>query len=308
MNHWNDRSLNGCMLETELVATGHVVPTINFNDLPRQVDLRQWCSSIEDQKQTYSCTANAIVGALEYHQRRLGLPVTDLSRLFVYYNARKLANAQHVDCGSYIHHVMAAVLAYGVCEERIWPFHPDLCVTEPSQEAYANATQHQAVQYGRTPLGPSAIYTVASGIPVVFATYVPARFYYHATQHGVMPLPADQIEPMGSGHAMVLVGYDIDERVWIVRNSHGVQFGENGYTRIPFETLAAYSIPEHFWSIGAIDKAPGLEFSDQPMDVSDLDTPSHLRIDLTKSREKFRRQLENNVATASQRFRNSLRS
>ena len=38
--------------------------------LPVSVDLRQWCSPIEDQGDLGSCTANAGVGVLEYFQRR----------------------------------------------------------------------------------------------------------------------------------------------------------------------------------------------------------------------------------------------
>ena len=81
--------------------------------LPERVDLRAFCSPIEDQGQVGSCAANAVVGAMEYHMRRAEAPMTDLSRLFVYYNARALANKEGEDCGTYIHHVMASVLAHG---------------------------------------------------------------------------------------------------------------------------------------------------------------------------------------------------
>src|SRR4030067_718451 len=38
--------------------------------LPRTVDLREWCSPVEDQGSLGSCTANAGIGLLEYFQRR----------------------------------------------------------------------------------------------------------------------------------------------------------------------------------------------------------------------------------------------
>ena len=38
--------------------------------LPSKVDLRSWCSPIEDQGQLGSCTANATVGIVEYFERR----------------------------------------------------------------------------------------------------------------------------------------------------------------------------------------------------------------------------------------------
>ena len=38
--------------------------------LPASVDLRAWCSPVEDQKNLGSCTANAGVGVVEYFERR----------------------------------------------------------------------------------------------------------------------------------------------------------------------------------------------------------------------------------------------
>jgi len=54
------------------------------------VDLRKWCSPIEDQKSLGSCTANAAVGILEYYERRAFGTSLDASRLFVYKTTRNL--------------------------------------------------------------------------------------------------------------------------------------------------------------------------------------------------------------------------
>jgi C1A family cysteine protease len=51
--------------------------------LPASVDLRQWCSPIEDQGDLGSCTANAWVGVLEYYQRQAFGKHLDASRLFL---------------------------------------------------------------------------------------------------------------------------------------------------------------------------------------------------------------------------------
>ena len=303
---WNNNSLAGCLFEKTLQEADHVTGTVSENDLPMAVDLRPWCSDIEDQENTNSCTANAIVGALEFHQKRAGLAVTELSRLFVYYNARKLNNMESEDCGSYIHHVMAAVLAYGACEERVWPFDSNMCTVKPSDEAYANAKSFQAVQFARAPLGLAAFHAVAAGIPVVFATFIPPEYYQHAHQTGVMPGPNAEVVPE-MGHAMLLVGYDRNAGHWIVRNSHGTAFAQNGYMKIPFETIAAYSIPEHFWTIGAIDQAANLQRSSEPLDQTNLQTPSHLRVDLSQLRQTIRRELDSDLQSKAAGFRKRLR-
>jgi len=58
--------------------------------LPPVVDLRALCSPVENQGELGSCTANALVGSLEFLEKKAGHQVTDLSRLFVYYNERAL--------------------------------------------------------------------------------------------------------------------------------------------------------------------------------------------------------------------------
>ena len=58
----NSRPLNGCHFETDLVEAP--VATAGSSTIPERVDLRSYCSPVEDQGQTNSCTANAIVGAL----------------------------------------------------------------------------------------------------------------------------------------------------------------------------------------------------------------------------------------------------
>src|SRR3990172_1308024 len=52
--------------------------------IPATVDLRQWCSPIEDQGNIGSCTANAAAGMMEYYERRAFGKHLDASRLFLY--------------------------------------------------------------------------------------------------------------------------------------------------------------------------------------------------------------------------------
>ncbi len=254
------RRLDGCLLETRV--SNAPVLRAPLGNVPEKMDLRQYCSPVEDQGQSNSCTANAIVGSLEYHQRRQQSGGhTDLSRLFVYYNARQLANAQGEDCGSFIHHVMASVLAHGACDENIWPFDLSRVLQQPSQQAYKDAMNNEAIQYARTPLGQSALQAVGAGLPVVFGTYIPSRFYDEAAKTGLMPGPAERLDPPGGGHAMLIVGYDLPSKTWLVRNSWGPGWADGGYVRIPFDTLGAYSMPDHFWTVGAIEGRQGLSLS-----------------------------------------------
>ena len=304
------RRLDGCLFETRRSLAPTLVTPLG-NNVPQSVDLRQFCSPVEDQGQSNSCTANATVGALEYHQRRSGGQVTDISRLFVYYNARKMADAQGQDCGSFIHHAMAAVLANGACEEQVWPFDLGQVLSQPTQAAYQNAMQHEAVQYARTMLGTAVVQALAAQLPVVFGTYVPGRFYEEATKTGIMPPPAERLDPPGGGHAMLIVGYDLASKTWLIRNSWGANWAEQGYFRMPFATMEAYSSPDHFWAIGAIESKQGMGLSGpsphQSVQVIRDQAPADLREALAKLRGDLRSDLQSELDKQKADIRTRLR-
>lgn len=256
---WNGRPLNGCLFEETPVPAPGLTFSAGAADLPRRVDLRGFCTPVEDQGQTSSCVANAIVGALELHQRKAGLATTDLSRLFLYFNARSLSKKENEDCGTYINHGMAAVLAFGVCEERMWPFERAMVTTRPTDACFQNATKYEAVQFARTKCGQDAFGVLAQGLPIAFGIVLPNECYTVAAQTGTIPEPAtlpQQSQP--SGHAMLIVGYDMDEKVYFVRNSWGGGFGQSGYINIPFDVMERYARPDQFWTIGAIEQSPVL--------------------------------------------------
>lgn len=309
---WNNYSLNGCIFESKPSAA----PMLSTPEmsLPARVDLRIHCSPVENQLRTNSCVANAVVGALEFHQKKAGLPLTDLSRLFVYYNARSLSETEAQDSGSQIHHGMAAILAYGACEARLWPFQETKVTARPSEGCYKNATQFEAVQYARTPRGTSALTVLAQGLPVVFGIFAPGEYYEIAAKTGVMPQP-DQVNPSQppAGHAMLIVGYDLANKTYLVRNSWSEKWADNGYFRMPFETMDAWSRPEDFWTIGAIEQAAGFKLTGPSMVEAMQDigiTDDTLTIGgsgLDRLRKDLRSRLSSDLETAKRDFRSRLR-
>lgn len=305
----NGRPLNGCLFE----STPAPAPTLSLaapSDLPRRVDLRAHCSPVEDQGQTNSCVANAIVGALELHQRKAGMPPVDLSRLFLYYNARSLGKKEAEDCGSYIHHGMAAVLAFGVCEERMWPFEKAMVTAAPTEACFKNANSYEAIQFARTPRGEPAMAALAQGLPVAFGIVLPTECYRVAAQTGTVPNPDTiQVTSAPSGHAMLMVGYDMDEKVYFVRNSWGPGYGRDGYINIPFEVMDRHAHPDQFWTIGAIEQSPGLGMFGPSVQesvervISVVKTPDAL----DKMRGDLRGSLNSRLDTARAGFASRLR-
>ena len=150
---------------------GVVFDQQGFDD-PAFVALRE-AAPVEDQGPIGACAANAVVGALEYLQRRNALNHIDLSRLFVYYNARHLGECADVDSGTCLSHVLAGVLAHGACEETLWPNRPENVTVKPPKPCYENALRHQAIEFAMTPLGEAVMIAVSQELPVD----APAQLY-----------------------------------------------------------------------------------------------------------------------------------
>ena len=307
---WTTYRLDGCVLEKQPVPA----PELKAEDttLPPKMDLRPWCPPVEDQGPIGACAANAVVGALEYLQRREDMSHVDLSRLFVYYNARHLGDCADVDSGTCLSHVLASVLAHGACEERIWPNSPDKVTTKPSDECYRNAMRHQALEFAMTPLGNPAMLALARGLPVVFTTFMPREYYDAAAETGRAHFAGMSEGPDDVGHCMLLVGYDLGEECWIARNSWGENWGEGGDFRIPFSTLKSYALPEHFWVIGAISQRSDVGLVGPSMAKATAsitaNAPAQMSARLKAFRQSLRSDIKDRIETSPKGFRDRLRS
>ncbi len=70
-----------------LHARRHRIGRFTPQVLPPKVDLREHLTDVEEQVGS-SCVANAFAGAYEYLAKRSLGEAGDVSRLFIYYNAR----------------------------------------------------------------------------------------------------------------------------------------------------------------------------------------------------------------------------
>ncbi len=237
-------------------ATPAVAPRMAFGARGREakVDLRKWCSPVQDQQTIGSCNACAIVGALEFQMLKGGHTLTPLSALYVYYNGRKLAGMEREDAGLLCHHATAAIMAYGACEERLWPYNVDQFNREPPKECYTNSREFETTQYARLATPEEAKVALSEGMPIVFGFDIPRSYYTAAATTGQMP-PAGtyDLEPL-SGHAMLIVGFDDMKGMWLARNSWGESFGEKGYVWIPYSLASRYVWNDELWAIGSLEK------------------------------------------------------
>lgn len=217
--------------------------------LPDQVDLRQYCTPIEDQGDLGSCTGHAISGAMELLVKKNSGQTVQLSRLFIYYNERAKEGTVASDAGAQIRTGIKGVRAYGSCLESMWAYDITKFTCKPTPGAYLEGLKHRVSAYQRVVGLDAVLNSLASGLPVVFGFSVYESFESDAVaKTGVMPMPS-QTERCLGGHAVCAVGYDLAAKKLIVRNSWGTDWGQKGYFMMPFDIVTNKDLSDDFWSI-----------------------------------------------------------
>lgn len=216
------------------------------------VDLRNYCSSIEDQGNLGSCTGQAIAGAIELLNKRNNKQ-TDVSRLFIYYYERALINTINYDSGAYIRDGIKVTNKQGAPLESLWPYNIQRFRQRPTPNAINDASKRKVTLYERVLDHNGCLDALNNGYPVVIGFYVYASFMSpQVSRTGVMPYPNTKRERLLGGHAVLLVGYDKLRQVYIARNSWGPNWGANGYFYMPFQVIQNNGMSSDFWIIKSV--------------------------------------------------------
>jgi C1A family cysteine protease len=88
---------------------------------------------------------------------------------------------------------------------------------------------------------------LAEGYPIVFGISIYESFETRSVaKTGEVPMPRSS-ERMLGGHAVLAVGHNTLCKKFIVRNSWGPAWGQNGYFTLPFEYVE--KMADDFWTI-----------------------------------------------------------
>jgi len=242
------------------------------------VDLRQWCSPVEDQLNLGSCTANAGVGVVEYFERRAYGKHIEASRLFLYKATRNLMQVTG-DTGAWLRDTMGALVLCGVPAEKYWPYIVTNFDKEPGSFVYSLADNYETVKYFcHDPQGSDLPSTkVLSSVKKYLEAGIPSMFGFWGFQSfeasdnpGDIPCPCNG-ESAQWGHAVVVVGYDDNRKIkntkcnketkgaLLIRNSWGTSWGEKGYGWLPYDYVLN-RLALDFWSLLEMDWIDSGEF------------------------------------------------
>jgi C1A family cysteine protease len=241
----------------------YAAPLAKLRVLPTKVDLRRKCPRIYNQGQIGSCTANAIAAAIEFDRKKQKLSDFIPSRLFIYYNERRMEHSVPLDNGAQIRDGIKSVAKQGACPETEWTYDdtpadsttnlwpPDAKPAQkPPRSCYADAKKFRTVSYQRVDRMLAQFKgCLADGFPFVFGFTVYESFESReVASTGVLQMP-EHAEGVVGGHAVLAVGYDDKMQRFIVRNSWGRSWGQKGYFTMPYSYLLTDNLSDDFWTI-----------------------------------------------------------
>lgn len=245
-----------------LPHAGHKKYAITSRDeaLPLSVDHRSKCPPVYDQGELGSCSANATVASIQFEQAHHGIePNYVPSRLFQYFNTRLIEGTVNSDSGATIADAIKAVSIYGFCPEKKWPYNIRKFTKKPPKSLYDEAKGNAIPDIDYSSVNQSAYdlkCCLAAGNCVIFGFSVYESFESdEVAKTGVVSMPNPSSEEFMGGHAVLLVGYDDDKQHFIVRNSWGPNWGDNGYCYFPYSYLLDPNLADDFWCIKTINGA-----------------------------------------------------
>lgn len=209
----------------------------------KSVDLRQYFSPAKSQGAVGSCSTFAVVAMYEVAMNRLAAPgaaPADMSERFVFYHSN--VEKGRPEGGSNFYEQLEVLGKYGTCYESQCRYSGDNLTEPPSGAAAEEALNHRVLVAKQIPMRTKGskmeclkenhrLFTSAlsEGYPVGISLKVYNSLETIASPYVNVPDQNDILSGGEGGHAMVLAGYSESENCYIVKNSWGADYGDNGY-------------------------------------------------------------------------------
>lgn len=208
---------------------------------------------VYDQGAIGSCVSNSACACFRYEVAQM----TDKfdfepSRLFEYYNARKLQGWENEDSGAFIRDGFKSLNKFGLAKESLWPYKDTLeaLIKQPTANVYEDGLKSVAVKYASVEQNEQRIKeTLISGAAVSFGFNVYDSFFGSwSNSTGVMPIPK-KTESLQGGHAISCIGFSDSRKCFLIQNSWGLNWGIKGKFWMPYSFALNPAECDDFWCI-----------------------------------------------------------
>jgi len=197
-----------------------------------------------------SCSANAVAFAYQYGSKKQRLLFSDTpSRLFIYYNSRMIGGNIDVDSGAYLRDSVKWLVKYGTVSEKEYPYNIEGFALKPSDQNYQNAIKNTIDGYYAVNKDIQDIKrAIYNKFPVVFGMSIYGAINYVTKENPILSMSTN--EWLMGWHALVIIWYDDSTQLFLVRNSWGDKWADNGYFYVPYEYIMKYGFD--FWVISKV--------------------------------------------------------
>ncbi len=212
--------------------------------------------TIRDQAGRGTCSVFAIVGLMEFEYAHLLDQRVPLSVEYLNWASNQVTG--ETEDGSFFSDALKGLLKYGICEDSLFPYYSRNYTKKVAPSAAAIKDGKKRRQTGivwikqwdpKTGMTDDQILQVKSqiraGHPVAIGFQWPRNEgEYRKIVDGIMTIPPR--EGVFDGHSIIMVGYQDDPKIpgggwFLFRNSHGINYGDGGYGKMPYEYLSKYA-------------------------------------------------------------------
>jgi hypothetical protein len=191
---------------------------------------------IRDQGGESSVIGQALATCIEVKINRATHNNRQVSARYIYYIARQAIGSTSEDSGATVNGALEALLAKGAIDESKWPYIPGQFSADPPPgvdraERYRISDIKQIKGIDGIKLALKADGPVVAGIEMH-----DSAMGQNVGKTGKIPLPGVNDKVVG-GHAVAIVGYDDENKLFKFVNSWGASWGDHGFGYLPYDYL-----------------------------------------------------------------------
>jgi hypothetical protein len=231
--------------------------------LPIILDYRTNLLPVRNQGNQGSCFAMSVACMKEYQEKQdYGLNEYLSPQFFYNIRGNLYDNNKQNEEGMYGRNVMKLLMKYGICSENLYSYGRIQYKDKIPESCFKEAENHKIKGYGRVLSIEALKYSLKyNGLClIVFPIY----------NYGPEMWIKNENDKFLGGHAMTIVGYL--EKCFIIRNSWGPDWGDNGYSYYFFSDWGAHW---EIWTTIDISGSKKLKFaSPQPSPLVNPNRPS----------------------------------
>jgi len=241
------------------VKKAYPIPPVTAVQLPKEVNLINQMTGVQNQSPRETCVAFATVALMEHKYKK----DLNFSEQFQYWNCKNNDGIPNLE-GTWLDISVPLLGSDGCCRENTWPYNSNKIPSNegqgpPPAGAVAEAAKNKVNAH--TKLAPTSVFSIksalAGGYPVAFSVPVFSTISANSTRvTGNILNPVANQKPVG-GHAMVFVGYKdsgesgIGGGRFYLRNSWGKQWAFKsmlggkptpGYGTISYSYISSYGM------------------------------------------------------------------